>query len=675
MDREHFQSEPPLRLLGDLSLVDRNNTELHFQTRKAAQLLAYVATAPQARCRREKLCGVFWPDRADAQARNSLRQTLSGLRKLIAPSDRPLLAADSEHVWIAAPSAIVDCIRLETYSASNDPQLLVRAAALYRGDFLEGVPVLPEIEGWLRDNRTRYRLIAGTVADKLSRIARNDNTDLQETCRSLAATLLALDDSDERAHRTLIRLYLAQSKFNEARRQFELCREATMRVFGAEPDPETTNLIIGSGASPEPMAASRGETGHEQSDDSPAVAPPEEGKPSIVVLPFDDLASGDGNDFFADGIVEEITSALSRVGDFFVIARQTAIAFKDKVIPLNEIGERLGVRYALEGTVRRGGSLIRLYVHLVDTKTSRQIWSDRFDGGLEDVFELQDEIAIRVASAISPTIRSAEIMLARAKPPENRRAYDCVLAGLPKLWGHNREENAEAACLFEQALELVPDYGRAAALLAWCHAQDVVYYWSDDPDKSRQLAASWAAKAVPLVQDDPTGLAAVGAAISQGEGDQERAQDLLQHALEIDPNNAWAWARLAWSHFFIGQYGDARRCFEKAKRLSPLDPLGFNLDFGLAGVLFAEGKYKEAAALSRKTIASKPDITWAYRQYATYAALAGQVDEARAAIAKYREAYPDVTIATNVRNHPQRNNAHYMKLFVQGLRIAGLPEE
>lgn len=676
MERTDFQGIPPLRLLGDLSLVDDTQTEIRFQTRKAALILAYLATAPQSRCRREKLCRVFWPDRSEPQARNSLRQTLSGLRKLAAYGGRALIEADGEHVWIVDPAATVDCLRFEALAEADDAQSLARAASLYSSDFLDGVPVPAELEGWQRDMRTRYRLLAGATAETMSRLGKGGDEALQKSCQRLAAALLAEDDTDEKAHRALIRIFRANSKFNEARRQYDACRAATIRAFGTEPEPETTALIADAGATFDrrPLQA------HADRQDRPpgeetTLARPEEARPSIVILPFDDLAPEGPRDFLADGVVEEITAALSRVGDFFVIARQTAIAFKDKVVPLGEIGERLGVRYAMEGTVRRGGPLLRIYVHLVDTHTSRQIWSDRFDGRIEDVFDLQDEIAERVAAAISPTIRAAEITLARAKPPKNRQAYDCVLAGLPRLWSHDREQNAAAARLFEQALELSPDYGRAAALLAWCHAQDVVYYWGEDPGRSRRLSAQYVETATPFIRDDPTGLAAAGAAVSQGEGDQDRAREFLARALSIDPNNAWAWARTGWSHFFAGRYDEARRAFEKARTLSPLDPLGFNLDFGLAGILFAKGRYAEAAALSKRTIAAKPGITWAYRQYATYAALAGKLDEAREAMTKYRAAYPDVTIATNLRNHPQRNNPHYMKLFVEGLRLAGLPEE
>ncbi len=658
----NFRDEPSLRVFGDLSLNESARKALRFPTRKAALLLAYLASAPDARCRRDKLCRVFWPDRAEPQARNSLRQTLSALRKLTPEPSHAFVGADTEHVWIVDPAATVDCIRFETLAKSGNMDALVDTAKLYVGRFLDSTPVPEDLEGWRRDNAARFVSLAGEIVEKLSRSGGDE--DVVANCRRLATTLLEDDEADERAHRALIRLHLAGSRPNEARRQYDACRAATRAAFGAEPEPATAALLSEPVPTVEKAAGPR----------SPASSP-DAARPSLVILPFDDLAPEGENDFFADGVVEEITAALSRAGDFFVIARQTAIAFKDQLVPLDEIGDRLGVRYAVEGTVRRGGSLVRLYIHLVDTSTSRQIWSERFDGRIEDVFELQDEIAIKVAAAISPTIRSSEILLARSKPPENRQAYDCVLAGLPRLWSHTKADNAAARGLFERALELAPDYGRAMALLAWCHAQDVVYYWSDDPDRSRTLCSRHVREATPLIQNDPTALAAVGAAISQAEGDQERARVFLARALAIDPNNAWAWARSGWAHFFSGRYEEAGEAFSRAKALSPLDPLGFNLEFGLAGVFFAHGNYREAAALSRATIDAHPGITWAYRQYATYAALAGEIDEAREAMRIYREAYPEVTIATNLKNHPQRNNPHYMELFLKGLRLSGLPEE
>ncbi len=268
-------------------------------------------------------------------------------------------------------------------------------------------------------------------------------------------------------------------------------------------------------------------------------------QPSLVVMPFDNL-SGPSDGYFVDGVVEEITAALSRVRDFFVIARQSAFTYKGKFIDVRDVGRELGVAYVVEGTVRRGGDRLRISVQLVDAERRTQLWSERYEGMTKDLFEFQDRIAAQVAGAIHPAIRSAEIELAKRKPPSSLRAYDLVMRACPYLWGHNKDGIARAIPLLQDAIAVDPAYGRAHAFLAWCHAQNLGYIWTHDPE--RELALSLAAidAASRAIDDDPTALTAVGGAISHC-GDQPRAAVYLERALSLDPNNSWAWARLAGS--------------------------------------------------------------------------------------------------------------------------------
>lgn len=212
-------------------------------------------------------------------------------------------------------------------------------------------------------------------------------------------------------------------------------------------------------------------------------------QPSIVVMPFDNLSGGE-DEYFVDGVVEEITAALSRVRDFFVIARQTAFTYKGHFVDVRSVGRELGVAYVVEGTVRRGGDRLRISVQLVDAERRTQLWSERYEGATSDLFEVQDRIAAQVAGAINPAVRNAEIELSRRKPPSSLRAYDLVMRAYPYLWGHNKEAIRLAIPLLQNATDIDPAYGRAHALLAWCHAQNVGYIWTDEPERDLELTLS-----------------------------------------------------------------------------------------------------------------------------------------------------------------------------------------
>ncbi len=663
------QHAPPLlNLFGGFQLLDPVGREVHLPTRKAAILLTLVAMEPGARIGREKACRILWPDSDEPQAKNSLRQVLSSLRKALNTDDHEVVDADTRHCWIDAPEKRVDIIRFRELAKSADIHDLACAADVYQGEFLDGFRVLPDLDSWLRDQKSDLQREATQLAEMLSSHVAQAPERLTVSCLNLARRLLANDPTNEAAHRAIIRVLLASGNTTDARKQYENCKALVFSAFQTEPEPATTVLLerdvkVDTDEGPSPHPAQRSVRPNTGTD----------GRPSLVVLPFDDL-SQDQNDYFAEGVVEEITSALSRVGDFFVIARQTALSYKNRIVPMKDIGEQLGVAYAVEGILKRSGAMLRLHVHLVDTATSRQIWSDRFDGTVDDVFSLQDTIAQKVAVAISPSVRTEEISRTRNKTFESREAYELVLAGFPNLWAQTRDGNLRARKLFERAWEISPQYGRAGALLAWCHAQDVTYFWSDDLAASQENCTRDLARAMPHIQSDPTALVAAGAAAGQGEGDLEKAQRLLEQALALDPNNSWAWARLAWNNFFAGRYDEARNGFQNAKKLSPIDPLGFNIENGLAGVLFVDGRFDEAAAISLRNFENDTNRIWSLRQYAAYAALAGDIEKASAALIKYLVDHPDATIASNRKFHPQRNNAHYMSLYTEGLRLAGMAE-
>ena len=396
-------------------------------------------------------------------------------------------------------------------------------------------------------------------------------------------------------------------------------------------------------------------------------------QPSVVIMPFDNL-SGTGDEYFVDGVVVEITSTLSRVREFFVIARQSAFAYKGRFVDVRDVGRELGVTYVVEGTVRRGGDRLRISVQLVDAETRSQLWSDRYEGATKDIFEFQDRIAAQVAGAIHPAIRSAEIELSTRKPPNSLRAYDQVLRAYPKLWGHNAEDNKEAISILRQAIALDERYGRAHALLAWCHAQEVVYIWSSDVEHDRACALKAVKAASVSIDDDPTALTAAGAALSLL-FDQVRAAAYIERALALDPNNAWAWARYGWVANYCDEPARARERFERALTLSPFDPLAFNSRLGIAQALAMGGDWAGAARLAREVIDQNPRVTWAYRILAYSSAIAGNSKTAQRAVRELLAGQPNASIEQFKSVAPTSQVPRFFRQALEGLRQAGLPEK
>jgi adenylate cyclase len=410
-------------------------------------------------------------------------------------------------------------------------------------------------------------------------------------------------------------------------------------------------------AGPEPAAA------------RPGLAPPD--KPSVAVLPFVDLGADPSQDYFADGVVEEITAALSRMRSLFVIARNSTLAYRGRPASVAQIGRELGVRYLIEGSVRRAGDRVRIVAQLVDAASGNQIWAERYDGQLADIFDLQDRIAGSVVGAIQPSILGAEIERARRKRPESLLAYDYVLRAFPLVWSLDRAQNEAAVALLGQAIAIDPSYALALSLLAWCHAQRAVYNWTDEPAAARRQALQLAQQAAALSAEDPTVLAILGAAHTVAR-DFDSAAVHLTRAVALDPNSAWARQRTGWLDVNCERPDAAIVHFERAKRLSPLDPMGFITDFGIGAAHFVAGRYAEAASWTQKGLSQQPRASWSLRVLVPALVHAGRIAEARQALARLLEAHPGLTIA-KVRDSLSFGSGT-MERIADGLRQAGLPD-
>src|ERR1051325_4092241 len=315
-------------------------------------------------------------------------------------------------------------------------------------------------------------------------------------------------------------------------------------------------------------------------------------KPSIAVLPFANMSGDAAQEYFSEGISEDIITNLSRNRAFFVISRSTSFTYTGPAVDVGKIGRELGVRYVIEGSVRKAGNRVRLTAQLIDAPSGNHIWADRYEGVLADIFDLQDRITESVVGAIAPSIRSAEIERSRRKRPESLDAYDFVLRAYPSVWSLERSANAEALSLLGQAIAIEPGYPLALALAAWCHAQQSVYNWAPEPEAARAKAMRLAQAAAAASGDDPTVLTMLGAAHTIV-GNHAAGARFLERALTLDPNSAWAWNRSGWLKSYLNDPETAIEHFERALRLSPFDPMNFNAFLGIGGAHFVAGRYAE----------------------------------------------------------------------------------
>ena len=367
-------------------------------------------------------------------------------------------------------------------------------------------------------------------------------------------------------------------------------------------------------------------------------------KPSIVVLPFDNMSAEPGQDYLADGIVEAITATLSRIRSFFVIARSSAFTYKGHQKNARDIGRELGVAYLLEGSVQKIGSRLRIIVQLIETEGGAHVWSSRFDGTMDEFFDLEDRISEQVAGALQPSLRIAEIERSRRKRPQDLGSYDYTMRAMPHVWALEKDESAKAIELLEKALAIDPKYPLALSLAGWCHAQRSVYNWAEDIAASQVMARSLAERAAEMSGDDPIVLAVLGA-VHTFVRNHGTARVLLERAVTLDPNAAWAWTRLGWLECYADQTKKAIEHFERALRLSPIDPMNFNNYVGMGSAHEVAQEYDKAAALYRRALQERPNARWIYRNLSSSLSGAGRHEEAREAYAELLRSYPDLTIS------------------------------
>ena len=404
----------------------------------------------------------------------------------------------------------------------------------------------------------------------------------------------------------------------------------------------------------------------------PEAPPPLPDKPSIAVLPFQNMSGDPEQEYFVDGLVEEIITGLSHSKALFVIARNSSFTYKSRAVDVRQVGRELGVRYVLEGSVRKAANRVRITGQLIEAANGGHLWADRFDGDLADIFELQDQITTQVAGAIAPRLELAEIERARRKTT-NLDAYDYYLRAWAAIYRFSAEGSKEALSLLEKAIALDPEFALAYASQAVCYFSRRAFSWSDDPAHEAAEAGRTAQRAMELDSSDARVLTFYAQTLIYNVGQLEEAIDCLDRAIRADPNyaNAWMWRGNARAYS-----GDAERAIEdlqRALRLNPLDVTIWIAQTTMANAHFLRGRYEEALFWASMALRQRPNSLSALRVAMAANALAGHLDRAGQLLGRYRELDPDARL-TKMREWWWFRREEDVEKYLKGFRLAGMPE-
>jgi TolB-like protein/DNA-binding SARP family transcriptional activator len=656
--------------------------------KKVQGLLAYLGMHGGQPIPREQLAALMWSDNGEDQARHSLRQGLVSLRAALAGAGPKLMFADSATVGMNVSGQLsVDVREFELLARSTNPEKLSAAAKLYRGEFLSGLRVYCEpFSEWVSMER---RQLASAMSDVLYRLA-GAQVDNIEAAIAAAQQLAAFDPLREDGQRLLIRLLAMAGRRDAALKQYTVCATILDRELGVAPEPETVALaeavrrgklagdtvplrsagkLTSSTARKEPAPA------QDDSDNEDAVArhAPSD-KPSIAVLPFTNLSGDPDQDYFAAGVTEDITGALGREQWLFVISSKSAFTYAGQSLNIQQIGSELDVRYVVRGSLRKSRDRLRIAVQLIDATNNAHIWASRFDGGHDDIFEIQDRVARQVAGTIGPKLRSVEIERVRRKPPASLTAYELFLRAAA-MHRSSLTKNREALHLLYKAIEIDPSYAVAYGLAAWCCQLQKVLGWVLPADPAIKEGIRLAYLAAEIGKDDPEALWMAGQTVALLAGEIDHGIALTDKSISLNPNSASAWMTAGTVRAYYGDSARALECLDEARRLNPLDPLPQYTWIGIALAHFFAGRYEEALMATNKALHAQANYAPALRMGAVICGLLGRVSDGSTFLERLLAVNPDATVSqlADYYRAPMCRNPAGLEAYLDGLRRSGLP--
>ncbi|WP_190234218.1 BTAD domain-containing putative transcriptional regulator [Mesorhizobium sp. M4A.F.Ca.ET.050.02.1.1] len=622
-----------ITLFGDFGLKLATGQDIDLPGQKDRALLAFLALSPGTNHTRDKLANLLWCDRGDQQARDSLKHALTRVRHGLQASAASPIVADRRTVKLDPAAVKTDVATFERLLREGTPQSLHAAAALYRGEIIEDVSVRsPPFEDWLLLERRRLRhlleaALTRAIADSIA------NGELGFAAEA-ARRLHLLDPLNEAASRAIMQAEAEAGQTVQALRRYQGLRDRLRAELGVKPAPETIRLYeaIRDRAAEEPVSA--------VSPVLPSTAEmPLPERPAVAVLPFENLSGDADQQYFSDGISEDIITELSRFRSLFVIARHSSFAFKGRPVKVQEIARELGVAYVVEGSFRRVGDRVRISAQLVDAGRGTQLWAEKYDRELVDIFAVQDDVARSVAAAVCGRVDVASRDRVERMSPDTLRAYDLVLRAKFLTLNYTRSENAQAREFAERAATLDPKSAAACTHAAWCLFYEYMAKWTRDSGASLQRAFDYAQRAVLLDETDSFAHTLLGIVhLFRREFDQAHTEILAGVAL--NPNDFLA---RRYYGMFLAATGNAESGIaqiELGRRLNPFDTRWVPWDMGI--VCFTARRYQEAITALKQ---ARNPINEVHGWLAASYAQAGLLQEARSTLEHFlRVAEQDMAV-------------------------------
>jgi TolB-like protein/Tfp pilus assembly protein PilF len=632
-----------LTLLGGFGLRSADSRDLALSTRKDRLLLAFLALNAGRPLARDRLAGLLWGDRGETQARDSLRQSLAAIRQAFREVVLDPIHADREFISFDPAGVAIDAVTFERLA--TEAHAPGEAASLYRGTLLDGIDGLtPEFEAWLGPERERLASIAVRLVERLAEASVPN-----EPAMCLARQLLARDPLCEPVYRALMRLHVAGGDRAAALKLYATCRATLKKELDAAPDLQTESLYRDVLIDRRPQSAPT-----EQ-----AAAAPD--RPSLAVLPFSNLSRDADLDHLCEGLAEDIITGLGRFHLLFVIDRHSSSMIAKHETDITEIGKRLGVVHLVQGSLQRQGDRVRITVRLIDATTRAQVWGEAYDHAFVEITNIPDTITRALVSTLHGRVESALIEQGRRKP--KMAAYDCVLRGIKHLRGYAPGDNERAIELFQQAMDLDPDYALALAYRGF--AEVVANDYDDAPMEILQRALKMAATAVQMDENDGRCHWLLAMATGYCGYPKEEERQLLR-ALALNPNEANVLATLGAVTAALGRHEEGIDRVREAMRLNPYHPEWYWIILG--NIFYAAHRYEDA--LEAYQHRNNPGY-WVFSRLAACNAQLGRMDEARAAAAEVMRRRSDFAISTLRRAGWGRGDVDHIK---DGMRKAGLPE-
>lgn len=651
-----------ITLLNGFHVAAESGKSIEIAAKKTRALLAYLALPAGRQHTRDELADLLWSDREDKQARASLRQALGDLRRdFDAVAISPLIF-DHDKVAVDAAMVEVDVATLERCAASEGLDDLRRAATVYAGDLFHGFDVSdPSYAEWLRGERERLR---GLAIHVLRRLLERESG---QAAISVGRRLLELDPLSEETHRALMRRYAEAGEIGAALKQYEKCRDVLRRELTTAPSPETEALHRMIRDDPGTLASLRpNRSPPAPHQDGPVGAMPPS-KPSIAILPFTNLSGDPEQQYFSDGITNDLITDLSRFSGLIVIASNSTFTYRGEGVEARQVSSELGIRYVVQGSIQRSGGRVRINAQLIDATTSAHLWGKRYDREAASLFAIQDELVEAIVTELAVKLDLVERDRAKRKMPENLSAYELWLRSRDHLRARKKEDNATARTLLEKAVQLDPTGARFFADLAMAHLHESWWGWSDSQDRSLQVAEDLAHRGVAL-DDADYWTHWVLADVLRAKSDFSGAQAAYERAYALNPNDADLLADFGRLHIYLGRADESIRRIEKAMRLNPLHPDWYLIALALAH--FFTGDYQMIVDLVHKARQANPGLL---RLLAAAHIMLDQRDQADLARAEMMRLEPWFTIATLRKALPFKDPA-VGEPFFAALRKAGLPE-